>query len=202
MPLYQTMEFYRELPVFILLLIFIAAVISVSYFSAKRREAALRRLSDVLPGKIAEFSVYPRYEGEYQGSKVSIVLVAANKSSPSYLRIILERSSPFKMTIRKESAVSDIGKKIGLVHEVTVMEEAFDKEFLVLSDSKERAMLYINNAHIKDIVRELFSAGFTSIAIDGKRLSVEKPDYTIEKDLSPDNVVAILQKICALTNGL
>jgi len=183
-------------------LIFIVVFFIIFIYSNKKKKEALKKLSSVLTGNIPGFIFTPAFSGEYQGFKFSIVLIPAGKSTPEYLKISFFKTSSFKLSISKEGILSNLGKKIGFLHEVKINDEYFDKEFLVSSNRPDKAMFYINNGSIKDATRELFNAGFESISINGKLILIQKPNYTLERDLEPQNVISILQKLICMAGAL
>lgn len=184
------------------LVIFFAAFF---FFNKKRREVlneVLNKLSNCLAGSISKFSFMPTFNGTYQGFKFSIVLTLASRNSPAYLKISLVKNSLFKLTIYRESFLSNLGKKIGIIHEVKINDEMFDREFLIFSNRPTQVMTYLNNVSIKNTVRELFNNGFDAIFINGKQILIQKPNYILEKDIEPQNLIAILQKLSLIARGL
>jgi len=186
----------------ILPVIFFVVFFTVHFYSARKKKQALKKLSAFLTGKIPKLYFWPAFKGEYQGLKLSIVLIPARKSSPAYLKISLVKSSHFKLTIYKESILSNFGKKIGVVHEVKINDEMFDREFLIFSNRPNEVTAYLNNISVKDSIRELFNNGFNAFFINGKQLLIQKPDYILEKDLEPQSLIAALQKLSLLSRGL
>ncbi len=194
-------QFMNTFMPIIIPIIFIVVFFSIIYSNKKEREA-LRRLSSFLSGAIPKFSFMPTFKGEYQGLKLSIMLTPAGKHSPPYLKISLVKNSSFNLTIYKESFLSNLGKKLGLVREVKINDEMFDKEFLMFSNKPTQAMAYLNNVSVKNAVRELFANGFNGILINGKQILIQKPNYTLEKDLEYQSIMANLQKLSIIARGL
>lgn len=172
------------------------------FYSGKKKKEALKKLSTCLSGSIAKFSFYPSFNGEYQGLKFSISLIPESKNSPPYLNVYLYKNSTFKLRIYKESWLSALGKKIGLVREVKTNDEMFDREFLIFSNHPNQAQNYLSNVNIKNATKELFNVGFISLLINRKKVFIQKPNYILEKDLEPQNLIAILQKLSLLARGL
>jgi hypothetical protein len=184
-------------PLIILVVFFIVFI-----YSNNKKKEALKKLSGFLTGGVPGFIFLPTFNGVYQGFKFSIVLIPAGKNSPAYLKISLFKASSLRLSIYKESILSNLGKKIGVIHEVKINDEAFDKEFFVFSNKPNEAMFYINNASIKEAIRGLFNAGFESISINGKLVLIQKPNYTLESDLEAQNVISILQKLIHIARAL
>lgn len=171
-------------------------------FSDKKKREALKKLSTCLSGSISKFSFYPTFNGEYQGLKFSIVLIPANRNSPDYLKIHLIKNSFFKLRIYKESTLSQIGKKLRIIHEVKINDEVFDREFLIFSNHPNQALNYLSNINIKNAIRQLFNNGFIHLLIGGRKVSIQKPNYILEYDLEPNRVLETLQKLGLLVTGL
>lgn len=182
--------------------LFFGIFFAVYFYSNKKKNEALRKLSNCLTGSISRFSFMPTFNGEYQGLKFSILLVPGSRNSPAYLKISLIKNSFFKLNIYKESFLSKLGKKMGIVHEVKINDETFDREFLIFSNKPTQVINYLNNVSIKNAIRELFKSGFNAILISGKKLLIQKPDYNVENDLELSNVVNIFQKLSLLARGL
>lgn len=91
---------------------------------------------------------------------------------------------------------------MGIVHEVKINDETFDREFLIFSNRPTQVINYLNNVSIKNTTRELFKSGFNAILISGKKLLIQKPNYNVENDLELSNVVNIFQKLSLLARGL
>lgn len=182
----------------IFLVVFFIAVIPAN----NKKKKALKNLSSVLTGSVPGSIFMPAFNGEYQGFKFSIVLIPAGKNTPPYLKFSFFKASSFKLSIYKESFLSKLGKKIGVLREVKINDEVFDKEFVVTSNKLDQAAFYIHNSSIKDAVRELFTVGFELISINGKQILIQKPNYSLGRDLEPQNVISILQNLIHLARAL
>ena len=159
----------------------------------------LARLSSGLPGRLAKF--FPSYKGVYQGLQFNIWLIQGGRNSPPYLRISLIKKATFKLSLYKESVLSDLGKKIGVVREVKIHDEIFDKEFLIFSNKPDRAISYFSNSEIKNTARELFDLGFNSLIIDDKGLKIQKTNYNLNIDIEPSRMTSVIQKLSILARG-
>jgi hypothetical protein len=178
---------------------FFSVFIAICFFSNKKKVAALTTLAGVFRGRVTSAFIQPALEADYQGLKFSIVLRPQSKNSPSYLNITLFKNTYFKVSVYKESFLSALGKKLGLVHEVKINDEMFDREFLMFSDRPEQMAGYFNREDVKNAIRELFYHGFNVLLIDGKKVFSKKPNYTLENDLQPDYIKDILNKLNLLT---
>jgi len=173
------------------------------FYINKRNKDALKNLCGVLKGGISKSFFLNAFEGQYEGLPLQISLTQGSKNTPPYLRISLAKESTFKLTIYKENVLSSFGEKLGLVQEVKVNDEAFDKEFLIFSNDANRAMSYLaGSIDKKNAVRELFSHRFNALIIDGKRVLIQMPNYNVDYDLQPLQITTALQKLNVLVKGL
>jgi hypothetical protein len=194
--------FTQYLPI-LLPIVWFGIFFSIMYFFNKRNKEALKNLSTCLQGELSKSIFLNAFEGQYQGLPLVISLTQGSRSTPPYLRISLSKVSTFKLTIYKESALSNIGEKLGLVREVKINDEAFDKEFLIFSNDENRVMSYLAGSIDKrNAIRELFSHGFNAFIIDGKRALIQKPNYKVDYDLQPQQITSALQKLNILVKGL
>lgn len=170
--------------------------------TAKKRHSRLQRLSAYLNGSVSKFSFIPSFRGVYQGLNFSVTIIPGGKNSPPVINISLFKNSFFKLSIYKEDILSRLGQKIGILREVKINDELFDREFLLFSNKPSEAMLYLNNSSKKEAIRGLFNNGFTVIKIDGKTVSAGKPDRNLNADFESENMQRFLQHLITLANGL
>ncbi len=187
---------------FIIPLSFFTMIFAIFYFSGKKAREALRRMSGYLTGHVTKNIFWPTFSGDYQGLKFSIALIPRSKSSPPYLRVSLVRRSSFRLYIYRESASNNFWKKIGLLREVDVADESFDKDFLIISNQQDQAKAYLTNNNVKGAIRELFAMGFNMLFIEGAKITAHKPNYNLEIDVQPQSITAILQKLGRIAGGL
>lgn len=174
-------------------------IYGVSSFSGKKK---LKHLSGSLNGSISKFCFWPRFKGEYQGLSFSINLLPAGKNSPPYLVVSVLKTSSFVLRIHKESMFADLGKKLGIVREVKINDESFDREFLIFSNNHEQTVNYLNNSAIKETIKGFFYDGFIELVINRKSLFIKKPNYSVDGDLSHQNISTLLQKLNLLARAL
>jgi len=185
-------------------LIFLITFIILGYlfYFYKKRKSVLEKLALTLPGKISPSFFQPSFNGQYQGLGFSITLIPSSENSPTYLNISLFKNSFFKLRIYKESILSNVGKKLGIIHEVKTYDEAFDKEFLIFSNNSSLAFSYLNKNEIRNTIKEIFNLGFTIFLIDDKKIFIQKPNYNLLTDLEPNFIINLLEKLSFLARGL
>ncbi|MFA6282474.1 MAG: hypothetical protein WCY05_08270 [Candidatus Omnitrophota bacterium] len=184
-------------------IIFISLVVLFFYgassLSGKRK---FKNLSGHLNGSISKFCFWPRFTGEYQGLSFSINLFPAGKNSPPYLIVSVLKTSSFVLRIYKEPMLAGLGKKLGIIREVKINDESFDSEFLIFSNNHKQTVDYLNNSAIKETIKEFFYDGFVELVISSKSLFIKKPNYTVDGDLSHQNISTLLQKLNLLARRL
>lgn len=190
------------IPIAVFFIIIFAIVFAAVFLINSKKRRILKELAANLSAYIPKISWYASLKGNYLGLNYSIALIPASRNSPAYLVIRLFKNSFFKLRIYKESFLSNLGKKIGLVREAKIRDEIFDSEFLIFSNKPEIAASYLNNANKKNAIRELFNAGFNALLIDGRKVSISKPNYILEQDLAAQNIRELLQKLNLLAQGL
>lgn len=173
----------------------------VSFFLAGKDREALSKLTSSLPGTLSKFPFDPSYKGAYQGLNFTITLTQRGRNSPPSLRISLMKKSSFRLTLYRESNLSELGKKIGVVREVKIHDELFDKEFLILSNKPDRAISFFSNSEMKSAVRELLGLGFRSLIINEQGLQIQKVNYNVNTDIEPHRVISAIQKLNILARG-
>jgi hypothetical protein len=178
------------------------AIVAISFlFSAKKTRTALSKLATYLPGALSKFPFDPSYKGVYQGLNFTITLTQGGRNSPPCLRISLLKKSTFRLTLYRESNLSELGKKIGVVREVKILDELFDKEFLILSNKPDRAISFFSNSEMKNAARELLGLGFSSLIINEQGLKIQKINYNVSTDIEPHRVINAIQKLYIFARG-
>ena len=71
------------------------------YILNRKATESLKQLAGYLNKSIVKFTLTPTLNGEYEGSRFSIIFVPPSKSSPAYLKISLIKNSIFKLNIYK-----------------------------------------------------------------------------------------------------
>jgi hypothetical protein len=192
---FQYLQYYVFVP-YLLIILF------TFYSSYRKKKKAFKRLTDSALGSVSKSFFDPVLNGEYQGLKFRIYFFEGGKNSPPYLNIALFKRSSFKLNIYKESILSQLGAKAGLIHEPKISDELFDKEFLIFSNNSNMAAGFLGNEGIRRAVRELFGAGFDSLTVNGKSFSIKKPNCSFNDDFDPARVRAYLNSLSLLARGL
>ena len=182
-------------------IVFLAFIV-IFYISGRKKNEVLKNLANHFNGSIAKFAFYPTLKGEYHGLRFSIALIPAAKSSPARLEISLIKTSFMKLRIYKEGFLSNLGKKLRIVREVKINDESFDRDFLIFSNNPTQAMSYLSNETIKNSIRQLFSDGFVYVIATGKVITIQKPNYILEKDVNIAFITKILQVLISFSKGL
>jgi len=179
---------------FLFVLVLITIVVLIVKTEKKRNEK-LKILSGVFQGKVGSGLFGNTFEGNYQGMKFLVLLAPESKNSPRSLHITLFKNCYITFKVSYESFFTNLGKKLGFIHEVNINDPRFDKVFFISSKVPEAASGHLNNENVKFTIGGLFIDGFDSLSIDEKKVFIKKENYDLEKDLSPDYIKGILQKL-------
>ena len=177
------------------LIIFLLVLLFGYLFSDKKKVEALNRLARVFHGRVNRPFVPSLSDADYQGLKFSIVLHPRSSNSPEYLKITLFKDTYYKLSVSKESFLSDICERLGIVNQVRVDDEVFDKEFMLFTDKPQQFGGHFDNEDMKDAIRVVFGEGFNEILIDGKSVFTKKTGYILGKDLEPQYIRNILRNL-------
>lgn len=177
-------------------------IFSIIFIQANSSKKVLNKLIAPFNGSVSLRFFFPIFKAQYQGLNFQVRLEPARKSTPPYLEITLEKECSATLKIYPETALSNLGEKIGLVHEVKVNDEVFDGKFMIFSNNPQHVRLYLANADIKNAVTETFNDGFNSITGNKKGITIRKPNYDSNLDLSPENITKALQRIVVVSRGL
>lgn len=172
------------------------------YYSISSRRRILSKLTSYFNGSLSSTFFSTIFNGQYQGLNFSVELTPGGRNTPPYLTISLSKNCRLNLTIYRETALSHIGEKIGLVHEVKVNNEAFDSDFLIFSNDPERASIYLSSTDITNSIREIFNDCFDLLKADKKSITIRKPNYNSTSDFEPQNITSVLQRLSVIMKGL
>lgn len=183
--------------------IFVFTALFLSLFKhMQSSKKALSKLKATFNGSVSFRLFYPIFKGQYQGLNFFIRLEPAGKHTPPCLVFCLSKECSATLKIYRESELSYIGKKIGLVREIKVNDEVFDSKYLIFSNNPQCVAAYLRNDDIKSTITKLFDDEFAPIIVDKKGITVRKFDYNASLDLSPENITNVLQKTNLIARGL
>ncbi|MBM3251567.1 MAG: hypothetical protein FJZ11_02125 [Candidatus Omnitrophica bacterium] len=178
----------------------------IVFLGNRKTKKALGKLANYLPGALSKSPFDASYKGNYQGLNFSVSLISGEKNRLKGLYINIYKSSFLNLVIynekSKEKSLTIFSERIGRIQEVKTNDETFDREFFILSNDAQKAMNYLNNSARKQIITELFTEGFDAIAIDSKKLSLQKRKYDLSKDFDPQRMNGALQRLNALASGI
>lgn len=187
---------------FFIPLFFILAII-IAIFNKTKEKEALKILESSLNGHIVKYGFIPRFEGSYQAIDYSIILSPGErKSEKNSLSISLFKKPTFILKITKENFLTEIVQKIKDNCEIKIGDSEFDKNYFIKTSQKERAISYLSNPNIKQIINELFNQGFDEISFDKEKIFIQKPNYDLVKDITPANINKILEYLGILSQGI
>ena len=97
------------------------------------------------------------------------------------------------MHISRLSWARRLGNTVGLVEDVTVGDDAFDKQYRVNASNEEEAVAFINDPLKHKAIAYFFEQGFTDIFLEENEVSVVKPQE-LNTDLDPSVMKLHLEK--------
>lgn len=187
----------------IVLVAMVAALALVFYLAlGRRKKTALRGLSAYLNGSVHGSLMGHSLRGTFQGLECSIFLFCGSKSSPPSLEISLFKQSSIKMRISRENLLSEVAEKLGIIHDVQTGDTSFDRDFLISSSTPALAEDRLQKGEIKDTIRRLFDEKVAAFTIDYDRVWMEKPNYSIKRDLEPQKVLYYLGELYTLAEWI
>jgi hypothetical protein len=167
----------------------------------KQRIASLKKLIPVLGGSLARWSFFvPKWEGRFEGLSVVVSLIPEGRNTPPYLRVWMQARSSLTLKITRETFSARLGKRLGLVREVTIHDPVFDRAFLIYSNQPARATAHLHNDQVKQTIHGLFTQGFETLSVDPKRILISKPNYAMT-DLEPQAIHGVLVTLKTLATG-
>ena len=162
----------------------------------------LKDLADYLHGSIPRISFYPQVDAEYQGLKFSLFIIPETKGSPETLKIVLFKSSFFKLRILRKVFCSCFLEKLFGMPELKVNDELFDKALLIQSNDSFQTLNFLGDLDRKNAIKELFNSKVNSLEIDGKKITIKKPNYDEDRNLESQNITKVFQQLALLAQGL
>lgn len=174
------------------------AVVFIIIVSERPKREALRRIARHFQGGVSPISWTAK--GRFQGFEFAVTLIPEGRNTPPQLVVNLVKQYAFTLRIYRETLLSQLGKKIGLVREVQINDQSFDSEFLIFSNRPVQAVNFLSQ-NTKVFLRDLFAEGFDSFRLDAHGICVQKPRYNLERDLAPEKIEQYLRKVLSVAGG-
>lgn len=144
-------------------------------------------------------------KGVYGGNPVSIrVDPGGNRSRPKIV-VACYKATPFRLMLLRNVSQSDFFTRLAhtpiLCAMVKTNDINFDARFSIYSHNNNDVAGYFYSTERKNAVSGIFDSGYTLVEFKGKVIIAQKFDYDVEKDLQPDILSNILDKLSVLARG-
>jgi len=196
---------HHEMTAIVLMLVFtVIAVVPAIIFSAlykRKMSAALERLKPDLNGTVKTSFFLTRFIGEFQGYSFTITPVPAGKNTPPFLNVNLSSKFPFTVQAVVRSSLSEFGRKLSFKKEISTGDYEFDRRLIATANNPLLASGYLESADVRRAVLALFDAGFTSFRIQEQGIFVQKPNFTLEADVTAARLKEVLQNLALLSRN-
>lgn len=195
----------HEMIALVLMLVITAiALVPALIFSAlyrKKMSAALELLKPALNGAVKTSFFMTRFAGEIQGYSFTISPVPAGKNTPPFLNVNLFSKFPFTVQAVVRSSLNELGRKLSFRKEISTGDYEFDRRLIVTANNALLASGYLQSPDVRRAVLTLFDAGFTNFRIQEQGLFVQKPNFSLEADLTAARLQVVLQNLALLARN-
>ncbi|MFH0801655.1 MAG: hypothetical protein V2A78_04635 [bacterium] len=196
---------HHEMTAMVLMLVitFIALVPALIFSTMYRKKmsAALELLKPALNGTVKASFFATRFIGEFQGYSFTITPVPAGKNTPPFLNVNLTAKFSFTIQAVIRSPLNELGRKLSFKKEISTGDYEFDRRLIVTATNPLLASGCLQSSDVRRAVLALFNAGFTSFRIQERGIFVQKPNFTLEADVTPARLQEILQNLALLARN-
>ena len=103
----------------------------------------------------------PSIEVDYKGSRITInYFRGGNKSGPPHLDISLLKKPPFRLSVTRKSAVSQILNMAVFLRKVVTTVPGFDSKFLIQTSDRTKCLIYLSDYRKREIIESLYADGW------------------------------------------
>jgi hypothetical protein len=193
------------LPFMIGVLVFGVLVFDL-YSRTKRVREKLCLLQQQVPGsQYRGFFMQYRLKGHWGGLPFTITVTPGGNRSRPRIIVTCHNATPFKLMILRNESQSDLFHRIAHMPVLCSMAKTndnhFDTRFSIYSHNNTDISGYFYNTGRKNAVQGVFDLGYTLLEFKGKGVSARKYEYDTLKDLEPEILKAVLEKVSALAQG-
>jgi len=190
----------RAMPPEIYITFIIALGISVSIFvlymiNAKK---TLNKISEILALVNPEIYglFYYKLKGFYQGKEILIIFIPSSKGVPETIKIRVFTDSRYKFRIVEDDWTTTLDKKIGTIRDVSVMNQEFDKKYVINSKDAEITSRLMNQPKVQEIIDDILKINLRSFYYDNNRFNYFDVSNTrIEVRKPTPNIIDHIKKI-------
>jgi hypothetical protein len=132
------------------------------------------------------------------------VTPGGSRSRPKVI-VTCHKATPFKLMILRNESQSDFFHHIAhmpvLCSVVKTNDNHFDTRFSIYSHNSTDIAGYFYNTARKNAVQGIFDMGYTLVEFKGRVVAAQKYEYDAGKDLQPEILKAVLEKVMVLAQG-
>ena len=191
---------------FIIVPVFIVIIYLFIMSALRKKRALFRKLSTFLNGRITSSFFKPGFKGLHEAFPYEIEHMMGGEDTPEYLRIFIERPTPFKMTAipRGKSFLASLANKKWFSEEVKTGNPAFDDRVVVYSNDGP-VSAYLKMPDVQEHIGALFFLDYTELQIAKNRVQAEKPSDGLKNlaaDLERTRLTETIRRLAFLAKSL
>jgi len=195
-----------QLP-FIIVPVFIVIIYLFIMSALRKKRALFRKLSTFLNGRITSSFFKPGFKGLHEAFPYEIKHMMGGEDTPEYLRIFIERPTPFKMTAipRGKSFLASLANKQWFSEEVKTGNHTFDDRVVVYSNDVWPVSTYLEIPDVQEHISALFLLDYTELQIAKNRVQAEKPSDGVKNlaaDLERTRLTETIRRLAFLAKSL
>lgn len=168
---------------------FFSLILFVIYFASKQkrmRKKAFEKLdSPNGTGKVDSVEYRYRY---YPGSK----------NSPSSFRVEIDVPSDISFKVAREGGFDRLSKRLGISAEVQTGDQDFDDNFYITTDDNEFIQAFFGSSEKRQVVRDIFSAGFNRVEHNGKTMVAVCSPFKMDKEVDQSQLTNLASDLIRL----
>jgi hypothetical protein len=175
------------------------AVIVIAIFFSKKTKKEFETLKNFLNGRIVANFFSIKFVGDYKGSPFEIKQIPGGKNTPPKIQLKMRTLRPLSVKIYKHSFIFSLGEKLGILKKsIKTGDIQFDEMFRVASSSEMRIVSFLSSAENRNIIQDIFRAGFKSFKIKKGYIEILKPYNNLENEFKQENLIPILEALYKL----
>ncbi len=164
---------------------------------ADQRFEKLKELSVSLKGAVKKSLMGVELKGEYNSFPIEIAFYGLEDKGPS-LEIRLVKNLPLKLEIAPKSFFTEFLTKLKLISTVISHDSLLDSKYIFRTKEKEAAVNYLQDPKKKEAIKALFQNGFSTILVDGKKITSTKIFCSLS-DLNYGTIFPLIEQIYNLS---
>ncbi|MDD5135907.1 MAG: hypothetical protein PHX20_02405 [Candidatus Omnitrophica bacterium] len=186
---------------FIFWMIFILAVVTVTGVVIHHYRTGNNFLKETASSLGAKGDSTGKYVINKNGVKYWYQYSPGGKNTPPSLNVGAQCLSHGEFTVVHESEFDRTAKRIGFSTELQTGDEDFDSAYYILSDTVDFARVYFQSAEKREVIKNIYRAGFCHIAHNGKSIEVTWTGFD-KSSLSPALITGTIEKLDKLSRNI